>query len=138
MLIEFLSDLRIPNLVLFPTLVERLERFTDEGFGRLSNEIAVSSRNFRVLFGVFESAQFYEIFRRGLRKGGGKTCMKECSARRCSNAAKLAGSDPRSGGSLPANTWSLPPPRNKSHKAQGLQIQLGAPQGSVTETIKTA
>jgi len=31
----------------------------------------------------------------------------------------------------------LPPPRNKSHKAQGLQIQLDAPQWGVTETVTT-
>ncbi len=66
-----------------------------------------------------------------------KSCMKECSARGCSNAAKLAGSDPPLRGSLPAKTGSLPPPRNKSHKAQGLQIQLDAPQWGVTETVTT-
>src|SRR5712692_1016477 len=40
-----------------------------------------------------------------------KSCIKECSARGCRNAAKLAGSDPRSGGSLPANPGFLPPPK---------------------------
>src|SRR5712692_9942023 len=63
--------------------------------------------------------------------------MKSCCARECSNAAKLAGSDPRSGGSLPAKTWSLPPPGNETCSVQSQQIQLDAPQGSVKETVKT-
>src|SRR6266849_6814956 len=44
--------------------------------------------------------------------------MKSCCARGSRNAAQLAGSDPRSGGSLPANPGSLPPPRNKTRNAQ--------------------
>ena len=76
-----------------------------------------------------------KIVRWGLRNGGGKTCMKKCCARPCTCAAKLAGSDPRSVGSLPAKTGSWSPPTNKARN--WLQIQLHAQQGGVKETVKT-